>query len=173
MTFGQSRTLEKNQYPRSESRFEINNNGFFGKTELDTIFYADKKIAEISTYAVDKNSKMSGNNFGISTTYFTNGQIKSLGKYGMCSTLYRGGTNGIRLEFSYKVEEWIYYYENGQIKAKGKYKVVDSAVDTGVPNQVRQHSIHSDNWTFFNPDGSIATDKLKLITEIEHRPNCN
>jgi hypothetical protein len=172
ITFGQNTTPEKEKHSRSESRFEIDNSGFFGKTELDTTYYFDNQIAEISTYAVDRNSKMSGNKFGISTTFFTNGKIKSQGKYEICSTLYRGLTNGIRLEFSYKVDEWIYYYENGQVKAKGKYKVVDSGVDTGIPDQVKKHSIHADNWTYFNADGSIAKDNLKLITEIEHNPNC-
>lgn len=73
-TFGQQDN-EKSQtsfniYDLSDSRFDIDSNGFHGVNKADTNYYTDKKIASIGHYAVDKNLGISGNKFGLLTKYY-------------------------------------------------------------------------------------------------------
>lgn len=177
LTFGQQKSESKsvfNIYDFSDSRFDIDSNGFHGCSKADTTYYTDGKIASISNYAVNKNLRRSGNKFGLSTTYYDNGQIESQGNYDMYSLLfYQSPTKGLRLERSYKVGEWIYYYENGQIKATGKYQIVLSKADTGIDNQFYKLSKLSGDWKFFNPYGCESNDIDKIITDIVHNPNCD
>jgi hypothetical protein len=154
--------------------FDIDSSGFHGNSKVDTNYYTDGKIASIGHYAVDKNSRMSGNRFGLCTKYYHNGQIESQGNYDMYSLLYSQSSNkGRRVEISYKVGEWIYYYENGQIKATGKYQTVISKANTDIGSLFHKSSSMTSDWKFFNPDGSKSNDKEKLIAEIEHNPNCD
>jgi antitoxin component YwqK of YwqJK toxin-antitoxin module len=163
-----------NIYDFSDSRFDIDSNGFHGTTKEDTTYYTDGKIASIGHYAIARNSRMSGNKFGVFTKYYNNGQIKSQGSYAMQSLLfYLSPAKGLRLESSYKIGAWTYYYESGQIQAKGKYQIVTSKASTGIPNQYSKNSTTTDEWLFFNPDGSKAIDKQKLIAGIEWNPNCD
>jgi len=177
LTFGQQKSETKsvfNIYDFSDSRFDIDSNGFHGCSKADTTYYSDGKIAFIGHYAMTKNSGMSGNKFGLSITYYHNGQIKSQGNCDMYSLLYyQSPTKGRRIEHSYKVGEWIYYYDNGQIKAIGKYQIVLSKSNTGIDNQFYKLSKFSSDWNFFNPDGCKSNDIDKIITDIVHNPNCD
>lgn len=178
LTFGQqNKTGSKtafNIHDFSDSRFDIDSNGFKGDIKADTNYYTDNKIASIGHYAITKNSRMSGNKFGIWTNYYHNGQIESQGTYNMYSLLYyQSPQNAQRLESSYKIGKWNYYYENGKIKATGIYKTIISKANTGIDTQFHRTSVTTDNWVFLNFDGSKSTDKNKLISEIEHNPNCD
>jgi antitoxin component YwqK of YwqJK toxin-antitoxin module len=178
LTFGQ----DQNTKPKSpfnisnfsDSRFEIDSNGFHGIIQADTSYYTDKKIASIGHYAIDRNLRMSGNKFGLWTAYYHNGQIKSHGNYAMCSLLYSLSLkNGVRLEHSYKIGKWIYYYENGQVKAMGTYKNILTKAKTGIDNQFHKSSLTTTDWKFFNLDGSKSKDNDKIIRDIEYDPNCD
>lgn len=176
LTFGQHNN-EKSQtffniYDFSDSRFDIDSNGFKGTNKADTNYYTDKKIASIGHYAVAKNGRMSGNKFGLWTKYYHNGQIESEGNYDMYSLLYyQSPTKGRRLENSYKVGKWIYYYENGQLKATGTYQTIFQKANTGIDKQFFKLSVTSADWEFFNPDGNKSNDKEKIIADIEYNPN--
>jgi hypothetical protein len=157
----------------SNSRFEIDINGFHGKKKSDTTHYTDGKIAAIGFYAVDKNCRISGNKIGYWTSYYPNGQVSAQGIYDMYSLLYYVGKKGRRLETSYKVGTWTYYYENGQIKAKGEYQIALLPANTGINGQASRISTTTDRWLFLNTDGCKATNIEHLIAEIEHKPNCD
>jgi len=92
LTFGQQKNTDSstvfNVYDFSDSRFDIDSSGFHGINKTDTTYYTNGKIASIGHYAVDKNSRMSGNKFGLWTKYCHNGQIESQGNYDMYSLLY-------------------------------------------------------------------------------------
>ena len=178
LTFGQDENIKSkspfNIYNFSDSRFEIDSNGFHGINQADTNHYTDKKIASITNYAIARNSRMSGNKFGLCTAYYHNGQIKSQGNYDMYSLLYyQSLKKGVRLESSYKIGKWIYYYENGQVKATGTYKTVLTKAKTGIDNQFHKSSLITTDWKFFNLDGSKLNDNDKIIKYIEYDPNCD
>ncbi|MEO6232223.1 MAG: hypothetical protein ABJB11_00660 [Ferruginibacter sp.] len=161
-----------NIYDFSDSRFDIDSNGFHGITKVDTIYYSDKKIAAIGYYAVTKNSRMSGNKFGLWTKYYHNGQMESQGNYDMYSLLYyESPKKGRRIENSYKIGSWIYYFENGQIKATGTYQTIIMREDTGIDNQFSKSTVTTTDWKFFNSEGNISNQKEKIIAEIEHNIN--
>jgi len=172
LTYGQSIDTRLPVDSFSDSRFNIDVNGFHGKLKADTTYYDDGKIASIGHYAIDKKSITSGNQDGLWTKYYHNGQIKSQGNYAMYSALYYTSlTRTKRLEHSYKTGVWTYYYENGQTKAKGQYQIITQIANTGIPDQYRKTPVITDSWTFFNSDGTIVVEKTKLIGEIEHSPN--
>jgi len=178
LTFGQQKNTESravfNVYDFSDSRFDIDSTGFHGINKTDTTYYTDGKIASIGHYAVDKNSRMSGNKFGLWTKYYHNGQIESQGNYDMYSLLYyQSSKKGRRIESSYKTGKWVYYYENGQIKAIGTYQTIISKANTGIDNQFQKSSLTTNDWKFFNSDGSKSNHKGKLIADIEYNPNCD
>ena len=178
LSFGQQKITVSNKvfniYDFTDSRFDIDSNGFHGTNKADTNYYTDKKIASIGYYAIDRNLRMSGNKFGLWTKYYHNGQIESQGNYSMYSLLYyQSPTKGRRLENSYKVGKWIYHYESGQIKATGTYQTSIKKANTGIDNQFYKSSVTTADWKFFNPDGSKASDKEKIIKDIEYNPNCD
>ncbi len=163
-----------NIYDFSNSRFDIDSNGFKGVFKVDTNYYSDKKIAVIGHYAITKSSEISGNKFGLWTTYYHNGQIKSQGAYDMYSLLYLQSTKkGRRIEHSYKVGKWTYYYENGQIKATGIYQTIIKKANTGIDGQFYKLSNTTSDWKFFNSDGYKSNNKEKIIVDIESNPNCD
>lgn len=158
----------------SGSRFDIDSSGFHGVTKEDTTYYTDGKIASIGHYAVAKNSRTSGNKFGLWTKYYPNGQIESQGNYEMYSLLYyHSPIKRQRIEYSYKVGKWVYYYENGQTKAAGIYHIVNSKANKGIDNQFYKSALTTTDWKFFNPDGSSSNNKEQLIMDIEYSPNCD
>ena len=163
-----------NIYDFSDSRFDIDSNGFHGITKTDTNYYTDKKIASIGHYAVAKNSRVSGNKYCLWTKYYHNGQIESQGNYDMYSLLYYQSPKKVRrVETSYKVGKWVYYCENGQIKATGTYQTIITKANTGIDKQFYKSSVTTSDWKFFNPDGSKSNDKDKIIADIEYNPNCD
>jgi antitoxin component YwqK of YwqJK toxin-antitoxin module len=153
------------------SRFDINEDGFYGQVRADTNFYTDGKIAAIGHFAVDRNNRMSGTKVGLWIEYYHNGQIRSKGTYAMYSLLYASLTTTKRLETSYKIGQWEYYYENGQLKAKGEYEIRTLPARTGVANQFHKTPIATGHWLFFNEDGSVSKDKQKIIGDIEYVPH--
>ena len=156
----------------TNSRFDINENGFYGRTKAYRQFYTDGKVAAIIHYAIDKKNVLSGNKAGLSKEYYHNGQLRSKGNYAMYSLLYASGiTTTRRLETSFKTGLWEYYYENGQIKAKGEYEIKTLSASTGVNNQFKKQPFITNQWLFYNEDGSIAEDKQQIIRDIEHDPN--
>ena len=178
LSFGQQNITESNTvfniHDFTDSRFDIDSNGFHGTNKADTNYYTDKKIASIGHYAIAKNSRRSGNKFGLWTKYYHNGQIESQGNYDMYSLLYYlSPEKGRRLESSYKVGKWIYYHENGQIKAEGTYQTIIKKANTGIDNQFYKLSVTTVDWMFFNADGSKSNDKDKIIGDIEYNPNCD
>jgi hypothetical protein len=64
LTFGQNNytftTTNFKIYDLSDSRFDIDSNGFHGEADPDTTYYTNGKIASIYFYAISKNHKMSG-----------------------------------------------------------------------------------------------------------------
>ena len=178
LTFGQHSNknfqTSFNIYDFSDSRFDIDSNGFHGANKADTNYYTDKIIATVGYYAVAKNGRMSGNKLGLWKKYYHNGQMESQGNYDMYSLLYyQSPIKGRRLESSYKVGKWVYYYENGQIKATGTYQTIITKANTGIGNQFYKSSVTTTNWMFFNPDGSNSNEKDKIIADIEYNPNCD
>ena len=178
LTFGQQNNADSKTgfdiHNFSDSRFDIDSNGFKGTIKADTNYYADRKIASIGHYAVAKNLRMSGNKFGPWINYYHNGQIKSHGAYGMYSLLYyQTPIKGLRIESSYKVGEWTYYYENGKIKATGTYQTIAKKADTGIVGQFSKCSVTTADWKFFNPDGSKSNHKERIIADIEYNLNCD
>jgi antitoxin component YwqK of YwqJK toxin-antitoxin module len=178
LTFGQHNNEKSkasfNIYDFSDSRFDIDSNGFNGINKADTNYYSDKKIASIGHYAVAKNSRTSGIKFGLWTKYYHNGQIESQGNYDMYSLLYyESPKKGRRIESSYKVGKWVYYYENGKIKATGTYQTIIAKANTGIDNQFHKSSVTTVDWKFFNPNGSKSNDKGRIIADIEYNPNCD
>lgn len=153
------------------SRFDINEDGFYGQVKADTIFYTNGKIAAIGHFAIDRKHRMSGNKAGLWIEYYHNGQVKSKGTYAMYSLLYASLTTTRRLETSYKIGQWEYYYESGQLQAKGEYEIKTELANTGVANQFRKSPVTTTQWLFFNEDGSVARDKQKIIRNIEYVPH--
>ena len=69
--------------------------------------------------------------------------------------------------YSYKIGSWTYYHVNGQVMATGKYDLDKQKVFTGIANQFAKKSVVSNYWFFYDSDGQIASDKQKIIADLD------
>lgn len=171
---GQSR---KKQKARTDSlsqitikmmdRYNVDSNSHDRKVSLDTIFYNNRKIKAIGTFAVDRNNKKEDYKIGEWAEYYENGQIKSNGEYKMGFVLAcRSATMGLAY-YTYKIGDWTYYYENGQVMAKGKYDLTTQEVFTGIAKQYAKKSVITEGWSLYDISGEVSNDRQKIVLELE------
>jgi antitoxin component YwqK of YwqJK toxin-antitoxin module len=148
-------------------RYNLDSNGYHNQLTADTIFYDNKKIKAIGSFAVDRNDKKEDYKVGKWMEHYGNGQIKSIGEYQLAFVFVcRSAMPGLAY-YSYKIGNWTYYYDNGQIMATGKYDLTTQKVFTGIADQYAKKPIVTDSWQLYNNNGQAITDRQKLIIEIE------
>jgi hypothetical protein len=148
-------------------RFDFENRFFAGKNVPDTLWYNDTVIKAIGYFAADKENKKSEYKIGLWKEFYENGNIKSIGNYGMQYLLLSYSSGQAIVYNEYKTGEWIYYYENAQVKAKGRYKIVRTPVSTGVDNQFTKAPVTTEDWLFYSSDGKPLANKKEVIGEVE------
>lgn len=151
----------------NEKKFQIDSFGFHGAKHLDTLFYENKQIKAIGSYAIDRQGNKTYHRVGLWIDYYRTGQIMSIGNYDL--QFYYGCYNampGIRY-YSFKKGDWTYFYENGRTKAKGNYKVERIHVSTGVENQFESKSLTTADWLINDEDGHPARDRQKVISDLD------
>jgi len=148
-------------------RFNLDSSGYHGQIKFDTIFYDPKKIKSIGSFAIDRNEKNSDYKIGKWTEYYENGQVKSIGEYQMSYVMACRSAMPDLAYYSYKIGSWTYYHVNGQVMATGKYDLDKQKVFTGIANQFAKKSVVSNYWFFYDSDGQIASDKQKIIADLD------
>jgi antitoxin component YwqK of YwqJK toxin-antitoxin module len=148
-------------------RFNLDSSGYHGLFTVDTLFYDNKKIKSIGSFAIDRNTKKSDFKIGKWTEYYENGQLKSIGEYQMSYVLAcRSAMPGLSY-YSYKINNWTYYYVSGQVMANGKYELEKQKVFTGIANQFAKKSVVTNDWLFYNSNGQITSDNQKIIADLD------
>ena len=148
-------------------RYNLDSNGYSKQLTTDTIFYDNKKIKAIGSFAVDRDNKKGDYKVGKWAEYYDNGQIKSLGEYQMSFVFACQYARPGLAYYSYKVGNWAYYYDNGQMMATGKYDLTTQKVSTGIADQFAKKSIVTDSWLLYEKNGTPIADRQKIIPELE------
>ena len=173
---GQSRKKAK-QKAKSDSlwqmtvkwmdRYNLDSNGYHKQLSADTVFYDNKKIKAVGSFAIDRNNKKGNYKVGKWTEYYENGQIKSTGEYQMAFVFACRSAVPDLAYYTYKIGDWTYYYNNGQVMATGRYDLTTQKVFTGIANQYAKKSVVTDAWLLYDTNGQTITDRQKIISELE------
>lgn len=85
--------------------------------------------------------------------YYSNGQLKFIGKYAMGATTTCQFAGPTISGYSFKRGEWIYFYVNGQIEAKGTYLPYTKSYNHNCGEDAHYVSYPDSNWHYWNENG--------------------
>ncbi len=148
-------------------KFNLDNNGYHGYFKTDTVFYSNKKIKAIGSYAIDRNGKASNYKVGKWIEYYENGQVKSIGDYQMNFVWTCSSVKPALQYYYYKIGKWTYYYDNGQLMAQGIYNIERAKVTTGVADQYSNKPIVTNQWILYNNNGQPAENRKRIINQLD------
>jgi hypothetical protein len=165
LTIPQSVSAQRTIAPR----FNIDRDGYQGKSKADTLYFKDKKIKGIGHVAQERDSTKSDLKIGLWTEYYSNGQVRAKGNYQIDSYINCCITDTCKMYSNYKLGQWEYFYPNGQIKAIGTYTVRKTQIKTSCSGGDKILRSYVDlSWRYYDDKGQKIKINKELRGEIEN-----
>jgi hypothetical protein len=163
-----SKRLTYRVHIADENKYEIAKGDFIGKSGSKEEIFSNGQIKERGNYAYDDENALSALKVDEWSSFYENGQQKSIGKYKIGTYIQCCFSGPCKQYYNYKIGTWKYYHPNGQLKAMGDYEIKKLHVNTSCEGgDDMPFGLTSAQWQYFNEQGQSIQPTQELVLELE------